>query len=224
MCFDRSLYTTMSNSNVRLFFSTAFLAVISSVTVSAAVIFANPITGTNPNTSNPYTTGQTFDTNVTVGGIARGSGIVSANANNRYNASGWNSASFDSSDYFEFTITPKPSFEIDFTNFVYTGQASGSGATSFAFRSSVDSFASNLGTPTAGGTTISLSAISFQNVTSATTFRLYGWAASAAGGTFSVNDFTFNGSVSAIPEPSTFAAVLGAAALAGVAARRRRSV
>lgn len=40
---------------------------------------------------------------------------------------------------------------------------------------------------------IDLSASQFQNITSPITFRLYGWNASGASGTFSVNDFTFNG-------------------------------
>jgi len=49
-------------------------------------IFTNPITGTNPNTSNPYTTGQIVDPNLTVSGIGRGTGINGNNANDRYNA------------------------------------------------------------------------------------------------------------------------------------------
>jgi hypothetical protein len=97
--------------------------------------------------------------------------------------------------YFQFTLTPDAGCEIDFTSFVYTGSASGTGATSFAFRSSVDGFTSNIGTPNAAGTTINLSAAAYQNITATITFRFYGFGASAAGGTFSLNDFTFNGVV-----------------------------
>lgn len=159
-------------------------------------IWTNPITGTNPNASNPYTTGQTFNSNVTVSGIGRGAGATGSNANDRYNANSWNTVGIDLTAYFEFTITPNSGCTIDFTNFIYTAQASGTGATSFAFRSSLDGFASNIGTPTSTGATIDLSAATYQGIGSAITFRLYGWGASAAGGTFSINDFTFNGSTS----------------------------
>jgi len=161
-------------------------------------IFTNPITGTNPNTSNPYTLGQTVNANITVSGIGRSSGITGSNGNDRYNATGWNSASLDTNDYLEFTLTPNSGYEIDFVSFVYTGQASSTGPTSFAFRSNLDGYTTNIGTPIATGTTISLAGASYQNLTNSITFRLYGWGASGAGGTFSVNDFTFNGTVNSI--------------------------
>jgi len=175
-----------------------FVAVLSLFHVAVSfgqAIWTNPITGTNPNTSNPYTTGQTFDANITVSGIGRGAGATGTNANDRYNANSWNTVGIDLTAYFEFTLTPNVGCEIDFTSFVYTGQASGTGPTSFAFRSSVDAFASNIGAPTAGGTTISLAAGAYQNITTAITFRFYAFGASASAGTFSINDFTFNGLV-----------------------------
>ena len=60
----------------------------------------------------------------------------------------------NANDYFEFTISPNTSYEIDFVSFVYTSQVS-TGTPSHAFRSSLDGFASNIGTPTTTGTTIS---------------------------------------------------------------------
>jgi len=161
-------------------------------------IFDNPLTFASAVQASPYTAGQTVDPNITVSGIARGSGITGSAALNRYSASGWNSAALDVNDYYEFTLTPNTGYKIDFVSFVYTGQASGTGPTSVSFRSSVDAFASNIGTPSVAGTTISLSAASYQGVTSAITFRFYGWAASAAAGTFSINDFVFNGSVTSL--------------------------
>ena len=190
---------------------------IAAVSSQGAVLWTNPITGTNPNTSNPYTTGQTVISNVTVSGIGRGAGITGTNANDRYNANSWNTGTIDLTAYFTFTLTPAATYEIDFTSFVYTGQASGTGATSVAFRSSVDSFASNIGTPTVSGTTISLAGASFQNITTPIEFRLYGFGASASGGTFSVNEFTFNGDV--VPEPSS--ALLGGLGLLALLRRRR---
>ncbi|MFP9099745.1 beta strand repeat-containing protein [Flavobacterium sp. RHBU_24] len=164
-------------------------------------IWTNPITGTNPNTANPFTTGDVKDTNITVSGISRGTGITGSGANDRYNANSWNTASIDLTAYFEFTLTPGSGYEIDLTSFVYTAQASNTSINSFAFRSSLDGYTSNIGTPTVSGATISLSGTNYQNLTSAITFRFYAWGAGAAGNTFSINDFTFNGSVSLASAP-----------------------
>ncbi len=116
--------------------------------LTAQSIFDNPITGTNPNTANPYTTGQTVDANLSVSGIGRGTGIASSNANDRYNANGWNSASFDANDYFEFTITPNSGKTVSFTSFVFTLQNSNTGPTSanLSLRSSLDGFTASIGT------------------------------------------------------------------------------
>ncbi len=170
---------------------------------SVVEIFGNDITGTNPGLSNPFTTGQTVDGSITVSGIGRGSGVNGASANDRYNANSWNTVSLDTNAYFTFTLTPNAGQQIDFFDFTYTGQASGTGPTSFIFRSSIDGFTSNLGGPLATGATISLTDASFQSITSAIEFRLYGFGATSSAGTFSVNDFAFQGTVSAVPEPTS---------------------
>jgi hypothetical protein len=182
-----------------------------------AVLWTNPITGTNPNTSNPYTTGQTVIADISVSGIGRGDGITGTNANDRYNANSWNTATIDLTAFFTFTLTPGVDKEIDFTNFIYSGQASGTGATSFSFRSSIDGFSANIGTPTSTGATINLTAGAYQGISAPIEFRLYGWGASASTGTFSVNDFTFNGEV--VPEPTS--ALLGSLGLLVLLRRRR---
>ncbi|MDX1913072.1 MAG: T9SS type A sorting domain-containing protein [Saprospiraceae bacterium] len=174
----------------------AIFLLFCSLTSAAQSIFDNPITGTNPNTDNPYTTGQNVNANITVSGIGRGSGINGNNANDRYNANSWNTSSIDLTAYFYWTLTPNAGRRIDLSSFVYTGQASGTGPTAFEFRSSLDNYTASIGAPDANGETIDLSGAAYQNITSAITFRLYGWNASGAGGTFSVNDFTFNGAVS----------------------------
>lgn len=163
-------------------------------------IFSNEITGTNPNEENPYTTGQVVDENITVSGIGRGEGINGTNANNRYNANGWDTADFDDTAYFEFVLTPNEGYEIDFTDLVVTIQRSGSGPAQFAIRSSADGFMVNLYSIASPETntftaTVDLSDPVFQNVDEEITFRLYGWDTTNATGTGSVNDFTFNGVV-----------------------------
>ncbi|WP_346881926.1 T9SS type A sorting domain-containing protein [uncultured Algibacter sp.] len=155
-------------------------------------IFTNNIDGANPNNFNPFTNGQIINPNISVSGIGRGPGIGGNNAGNRYNANSWNTPALDPTAYFEFTITPDSGFEIDFTSFEYTSQRSNASISNFAFRSSVDGFTSDIGTPTFNGTTIDLSAAAYQNITSAITFRFYAWGAGDFRNTFSINDFTFH--------------------------------
>ena len=159
-------------------------------------IFENTITGTNPDESNPYNIGQIVDPDITVTGIGRGSGIFGINSNDRYNARSWKSDVLDPNAYFEFTVIPNAGKKIDFVSFEYTGQISVNGPTLFVFRSSVDGFTTDIGSVSATGASVSLSDINFQNITSSITFRLYGWAALTGTGTFSINDFEFNGIVS----------------------------
>ena len=85
-------------------------------------IFTNPLTFASGVQASPYTAGQTVDPNITVSGIARGSGIAGAAAANRYSANGWSTGAIDLNDYFEFTLTPNATYEIDFVSFVYTSQ------------------------------------------------------------------------------------------------------
>ena len=133
-------------------------------------------------------------------GIGRGAGI-SANAGaNRYNAATWTTGAFDATDYFTWTLTPNSDFEIDFTSFVYTGQASGTGPTQFDFRSSADGFAANIAYVRLRREQRSIWCAALQDKTTATEFRLYGFGNTSGGtaGTYSVNDFTFNGSVNSL--------------------------
>jgi hypothetical protein len=186
---------------------TIYLSVLFALAFSGAVaqsIFENPITGTNPNTANPYTVGQTVNANITVSGIGRGSGITGSNTNNRYNATGWNSVALDANDYFEFIITPNSGNAINFISVNFTLQNSASGpAANWVLRSSRDGFANDIGPINSNATgvsnTVMLSNPIFQNINAAITFRIYAWGASSGTGTFSVNDFVFNGVLGVLP-------------------------
>ncbi|MCB0662392.1 MAG: hypothetical protein KDC24_06610 [Saprospiraceae bacterium] len=158
-------------------------------------IFGNEITGSDPSDDNPYIIGQYLDPNVSASGIGRGPGVANNNGDNRYNGKNWDSPVLDNSDYFEFTISPNSGYKLNFSSFDYTAQASGTGPTTFSFRSSLDAFTTEIASPTNTGGSIDLSDPSFQNITTSITFRLYGWGASSSVGTFSVNDFQFLGSV-----------------------------
>jgi hypothetical protein len=176
----------------KLLLITLFLSAVS----SGQSIWTNDINGKNPGLTSPYTTGQTVDGNITVSGIGRGTGTTTAFvANDRYNSVGWSSATnIDLNKYLEFTVSPKPGYEINFESFVYTGQFS-TKIPNYAFRSSLDNYTTNIGTPIADGTTISLATAAYQKISKSITFRFYVYNALNGSTSYSINDFTFNGAV-----------------------------
>lgn len=188
----------MKTIYLSMFFAMAFSGTV------AQSIFENPITGTNPNTANPYTAGQIVNAGITVSGIGRGTGITGSNTNNRYNATGWNSASFDANDYFEFILTPGSGAVISFISAGFTLQNSASGPlTNWVLRSSKDGFSSDIGSLSSSSTgvlnSVDLSSPVFQSINAVITFRIYAWGASSGTGTFSVNDFVFKGITGLLP-------------------------
>jgi len=164
-------------------------------------IWTNLITGETPSSYNPYKIGETFDVEITVSGIARGAGVDGNIANNRYNARLWSSTLLDPTDYFSFVLIPNLGYQINLINFNYTGQVSSTGPVNFAFRSSLDNFNADIGAPTATsdpGTNMAivLTNPTYQNISIPIEFRIYAWGATNGLGTFSINDFTFNGTIS----------------------------
>lgn len=174
------------------------------VTLTPISIFANAITGSGqgPGSANPFIAGQTFNTNITVSGIGRGSGIGGATGNDRYNTSGYSvgSATLVSDEYFEFKLTPNAGYKIDFNDFEFTIQKSNSGPATFAVRSNLDLFSSDLqvysystSSAVTKTETLLLSGNEFDNITFPIIFRIYGY--NAGSGTGSINDFDFKGNV-----------------------------
>lgn len=139
---------------------------------------------------------------------------------------GW-TGSAPGSNYFEFTLTPASGYSVGLTSISFGSRSTSTGPTNFNFRSSSDSFVGNLNSGSlindsnwyaSGSQSVSLT------FSSATTFRLYASGASNAGGTFRVDDFTVNGSVTAVPEPASVAAVFGGAALVAAMLLRRSGI
>ena len=179
---------------VRYYILLLFFFLFSSKLFSQS-IFTNPINGNNPSSSNPFINQQVLNSNLTVSGIGFGSGLIANAGDDRYNLRAWSTGALLLNDYIEFTLTPNASFKINFTSFVYGGTASTNGPENFVLRSSLDNYASNIASLSTSGATVTLSSTNFQNVTTSITFRIYGYNAITATGTFSINDFTFNGYV-----------------------------
>jgi hypothetical protein len=191
----------------KLFTSFVFLIVLLFIffqnNVFAQEIFSNQITDPNPSSYNPFTTSQFTDSHLSASGIGRGTGITPAIGVDRYNAANFSASLRDTSDYFSFIMVPDSAYQINFTSFVYTGQRNAEGPVYFSLKSSINGYTTNIGFPNATGTAISLSAVAFQNVRVPIEFRLYAWGAVNSTGTFSINDFSFNGEVILSPQLSS---------------------
>lgn len=181
---------------------------------SSASSFAN---GSGFNTSTYYTSSPSSTLNPslpTVSTITDGTSATTAKTAN---------------DYYEFTLTPNAGYNASLTDLKLDFASYGSGGSrSFAVFSSIDSFATSIGTANASGTsfattTISLSAASFQNLTSAVTFRIYIWDDQNNSGKGSLLDnVILDGTLAAVPEPSTWAMMGLGAGLLGAVQRFRQ--
>jgi len=118
--------------------------------------------------------------------------------------------------YYEVVLTPAQALNL--TSITFRAQRSGTGIRTFAVRSSVDQFTSNLSASIAdvtnvnvqagnvffwvadgftqgnNGQTITLGGAPFTGITSPVTFRFYGYNAEGDGGNFSIDDVVFTGS------------------------------
>lgn len=196
--------------------------------LSRAQVLTYSFTGrsTSPTTSQANLTGSVFSGNV--GSPAAGDStptFTAGSGGGYFGADTWTGTA-PGTNYFQFTITPAEGFAVTLTSLSFGYRATSTGPNAISFRSGSDSYSTNLVSSaltrdsswhTSGSLTLTSTTI-----TSATTFRIYGSGASSAGGTFRVDDVTLNGSISAIPEPSTYAAIVGAASLAGAIWWRRR--
>ena len=123
--------------------------------------------------------------------------------------------------YFEVSVTPLAGTTFDLTQITFTSQKSGTGIRTYAVRSSVDGYSTNLpasinpantelsvqtgnifyrnldGTNSAQiGSTITLGT-DFTEITSKVTFRFYGWNSEASTGSFSIDNVVISGSTTA---------------------------
>jgi hypothetical protein len=176
--------------------------------IVSPTLWANPVTGTNPSTANPYNTGNIVNPNITVSGISFGPGLTANSGNDRFNATSFNVGStLRTDEYFEFSLTPTLGQQINLNSFYYTAERSGTGPQALVLRSSIDGFTNDIGTPAVTGSNISLTAATYQNIATTVTFRLYPYSVSNASGTYSINDFFFFGTVNPAPFITSFSPI-----------------
>ena len=128
--------------------------------------------------------------------------------------------SINTSEYYEVTLTPQAGYTVALNTITFGVRRSGTGIRNYSVRTSADGFTNNLpasvvaspslsvvglneffwsydAAPTSAdlnGSTITLFGAT---ATTATSFRFYGWNSEASGGTFSIDNVVFSGSVTA---------------------------
>ncbi|SFB00772.1 Por secretion system C-terminal sorting domain-containing protein [Flavobacterium swingsii] len=139
----------------------------------------------------------------------------------------------DLTNYMEVTVTPNAGTTYNLTGVTFRHQRSGTGVRTYSVRSSADGYAANLPasispantelsvetgniffrvldatTTGQNGSTITLSGASFTGLTTAVTFRFYGWNAEATTGSNSIDDVAISGNVTILSRNS-FDAISG---------------
>ncbi len=161
-----------------------------------------PLTGITASVTPTTTVPEVVATN-----LVRGSGLTPESAAGGYNSNAWNLTAFDANDYYEFTITPNPTFTIVLTSITIPFQKSPTGPNNYVIRTQVGAnpeVTQTTGTLGTSGTpsvvTINPS-ITLGIVPSSTTVRFriyaYGSAGATGAGTLRItNTLSINGTAS----------------------------
>lgn len=178
---------------------------------------------------------------LTVSDMSRGPGINPSSSAGTFSASGWTTdPTRDPDDYFAFSLTPEEGYLLTITGFELDERRSGTGIREWAVYSSLDGFNTALGifavpdnTSTRTDQALPGFGPEFQDLAGPVEFRIHGYGAEGAGGTWRIDNVEVSGSVHArpvtgppvhsVPEPAAWAdlaVLLGLLALAGVRQRK----
>ncbi|SNR71480.1 T9SS type A sorting domain-containing protein [Hymenobacter mucosus] len=133
-------------------------------------------------------------TNAQLSPVTRGTGVVASAGSNTFAATDWSTAALDATDYFSFSVTPSAGYTLRLDSLRLDERRSGTGIRDWAIRSSLDNFTANLlavnvpdNTDTRNNTLVTLPA-AFAAVASPVEFRIYGYNAEAAAGSWRIDD------------------------------------
>jgi hypothetical protein len=158
--------------------------------------------------------------NIAAADLTQGN-ITAASNGNRFGGSGWFntgdtgtgntlSEAIAGGDYIQFVVTPNSGYSFTPTSLDFSWQSSSTGPKNVTLRSSIDNYTSNIGTSavTSSIASYSISISGITGITTATTFRLYGYGATATSGTggfdvaSNIVNVQLSGSVSSLSSPS----------------------
>ena len=191
----------------------------------------------NASATNPLPA-STLASQFTSASLTLGSGVVASSAGDTFGGSGFTQTSLAGAitggDYLSVSLTPASgsTFNLSSMSLLF-GVATAVTNFNVALTSSASGFTAgnelwsfSFGTASPAVQTITLSSFpNLQDLTSVVEFRLYGWRDTSGPATFRIrdnsgSDLSVFGTASDIPEPSTYAALIGAIGLA-LAARAR---
>ena len=150
-----------------------------------------------------------------VSDMSRGSGLLASASAGEFSARNWTTGTTrDLNDYYTFTITPNSGNTMTLTRLELDETRSGTGIRHWAICSSLDS-----GTALATfdvpddvnqrvNEGVDLGA-SFNGLSSAVTFYIYGYEAEMGTGTWHIDNVELSGSLTAVPEPAASGAIAG---------------
>jgi cysteine-rich repeat protein len=134
--------------------------------------------------------------------MSRGAGVTPSAALDAFSASGWTTgAAIDPDDFYSFTVTPAAGATMNLVGLQLDERRSATGIRSGSVRSSLDGFASDLVVFAVPDDilfrtqTVTLPA-SFHSLTTAVEFRVFGFQAESAGGTWRIDNVTLLGTLS----------------------------
>lgn len=203
------------------------IALLCALTVNAyAAVLTYSFEGSAGNEANFAV--DTQPENALASDFSRGSGIGASSGAGTFSANNWTTdATLDANDYFSFTLTPNNGFSATLESIVLDERRSGTGPREWSVRSSLDIFGSDVitvavpdNTSTRTDQVIALDG-SYAGITEAIEFRFYGYLAESGSGTWRLDNVMLNGSITAVPEPSFYAALAGGACICVVIRRKR---
>ena len=181
------------------------------VTTTSGTTDPTPVPTSNGVTFGSFTsTGVSLNPNATVRFSFTGWDLGATNAIDTF------TGTLNTNKYYQVTITPQPGYNIDINSISFTIQRSGTGIRQYVVRSSLDNYTNNL-SASISPTNVNLSVVTtnvlqivdtatganngslitldsnYNIITSPITFRFYGFNAEQSGGTFSIDNVTFNG-------------------------------
>ena len=128
-------------------------------------------------------------TGVTAGAVSRSTGLVATSGMGSINSSMWSlSATNDGTTYYTFSVTPPAGCMMDLTQLAVATKASSTGPHSAAVGTSADAFAATTAAAATTTATVTDAALSVSGATGMIELRVFGWAATATGGTFRIQD------------------------------------
>jgi hypothetical protein len=205
-------------------------------TPAAAQLVSWDVSGITADAINPFA--GSVGTHIAGGSLFLGEGLTASSTADTFGGSSLNQSTFSGAitdgDYLAFTFTPTAGYIASISSISLNLGGSDKVDFHVALLSSATGFTSSdalwsydfTGTSPAPATITLTNTAALQSLSSATTFRLYGWRDTPGTATFRIrnrsgNDLTIAGTTSPVPEPATYAALLGGLVLLGTVLQRR---